>query len=323
MVRLFGHHIALPVAVLILCEFCLFLFGLSVAVWIYPAFARSIFNLDQLTVFVTAVLAAINLACLIAAGLYTRDACRVGSKLSAHLATATSLIVFAFAAYLMVYASIYGYRFSSLYALALLAVCIQFLLLFFLRAIFFNIFDIAGFKRCIVLLGEGPFVGKARAWLTEHERGYTHVIHYDTHHDSVWQERAVPVRGRLVRSAALATAPDLSLSNSNALPEFVHHHGVDEIVVAAIGAHAGSVWDLLDCRTRGVKVIDFLTFWERETGRIDLDAIEPSWLVYSGGFRSNKLRQILQRSLDVSGRHLGFDCNEPLDGHHGTPDQAG
>ena len=73
----------------------------------------------------------------------------------------------------------------------------------------------------------------------------------------------------------------------DALPEFVQQHGIDEIVVATMGAHAGSVWDLLECRTRGVKVIDFLSFWERETGRINLDAIEPNWLVYSGGFRSN------------------------------------
>jgi len=310
MVRLFGHHVPVPVAILALCELCLFLLSLNVAVWLYPAFAHSSFNLDLLNNFTVIVLAAINLACLFAAGLYKRDAIRIGTRMSLHLATATSLMVVAFAAYLLAYSAIYGYRFSNLYALVLLAVCIQLVLLFFIRAVFLTIFDIVGFKRCLLLLGEGPLVSKAQAWLAENERGYTDVIHYDSHHDSVWQQRVVPLRGTVVRSAAVATAP--SLSPSHALPEFVHHHGVDEIVVATMGTHAGSVWDLLDCRTRGVKVIDYLTFWERETGRIDLDAIEPSWLVYSGGFRSNVLWRILERSIDLLVSILGLILMSPL-----------
>jgi sugar transferase (PEP-CTERM system associated) len=103
-----------------------------------------------------------------------------------------------------------------------------------------------------------------------------------------------------------------NLSPSNALPAFVHHHSIDEIVVTTMGAHAGSVWDLLDCRTKGVKVIDFLSFWERETGRIDLDAIEPNWLVYSGGFRSNFLRRVVERSLDLLVSILGLIFMSPL-----------
>jgi sugar transferase (PEP-CTERM system associated) len=95
-------------------------------------------------------------------------------------------------------------------------------------------------------------------------------------------------------------------SPATALPEFVRHHGVDEIVVAESEDHSGSVWDLLECRTSGVKVIDFLTFWERETGRIDLDAIEPSWLVYSGGFRTSLVRRMGQRSLDILVSVLGL-----------------
>ena len=108
-----------------------------------------------------------------------------------------------------------------------------------------------------------------------------------------------------------------------ALPEFVRHHCIDEIVVATMEDHGGSVWDLLECRTSGVKVIDFLTFWERETGRIDLDAIEPSWLVYSGGFRSSLLRRIAQRSLDMLVSVLGLVVMSPIDGDRRASDQAG
>jgi sugar transferase (PEP-CTERM system associated) len=61
-----------------------------------------------------------------------------------------------------------------------------------------------------------------------------------------------------------------------------------------------------------VNVIDFLTFWEREAGRIDLDAIEPSWLVYSGGFRRSSLRRVSQRSVDILVSLTGLAISAPF-----------
>jgi sugar transferase (PEP-CTERM system associated) len=313
MVRLFGHHVAMPVALLVLSEFCLFLLSLSVALWVYPRFAHSSLKFELFSSSAPMVLAAINTACLFAAGLYKRDAIRVGSRLSLHLATATSLIAISFAAYLMTYSSIYAFRFSNLYALALLAVCFQLLLLFFVRAFLVNLFDIAGFKRSLMILGEGSLVSKAQAWLAENDQGYTDVIHYDWHHHSAWQnqlQHIVPLHAHRAGSAALSLAPNPS--PISALPAYVRHHSIDEIVVATVESHAGSIWDLLDCRTSGVKVIDFLTFWERETGRIDLDAIEPNWLVYSGGFRSNMLHRTIERFVDLLVSILGLTLMSPF-----------
>ena len=300
MVRLFGHHVALPVAFLAVCELFLFILSFVAALWIYPLFAHAHFNLELIGRWSVASLAAIDLACLFAAGLYKRDAIGIGSRLSPHLATATSLIVIAFAVFLLPYSWVYSYRFSSLFALTLLAVGFQLILLFFIRAFFVNIVDVVGFKRRLLLLGEGSLANKVHAWLAENDRGYTDVIR----HDATWQERVAPLRGRLAHSVAMAAVADPS--PATALPEFVRHHSVDEIVVAESGGHSGSVWDLLECRTSGVRVLDFLTFWERETGRIDLNAIEPSWLVYSGGFRTSLLRRMGQRSLDILVSVLGL-----------------
>jgi sugar transferase (PEP-CTERM system associated) len=309
MVRLFGHHVALPVAVLVLCELCLFLFSLLLALWVYPLFAHIPFKLEQIGKLLVVGLTAINLACLFAAGLYKRDAIRIGSRLSLHLATATSLIVLAFGTYLLAYSWVYHYRFSNLFALALVAVCIQMVLLFFIRAFFVNLFDIVGFKRRLLLLGEDSSATKVQAWLATNDRGYTDVLRYDSRSRES-REHVVPLRARSTGSAAVAAVD--GPAHYSALSGFVHHHCVDEIVVATLEDHHGSVWDLLECRTTGVKVIDFLTFWERETGRIDLDAIEPSWLVYSGGFRTNLLRRIVQRSLDILVSVLGLITASPL-----------
>ena len=88
-------------------------------------------------------------------------------------------------------------------------------------------------------------------------------------------------------------------------------HSIDEIVVAE--GQDATVWDLLECRTRGINVTDFLTFWERETGRIDLDAVEPRWLVYSGGFRSSLAPpDFAARLLDIWVSLLGLAITLPL-----------
>ena len=46
--------------------------------------------------------------------------------------------------------------------------------------------------------------------------------------------------------------------------------------------------DLLRIKTTGVYVNDFSSFIERETGRVDLDTVNPSWLIFSDGFSSGR-----------------------------------
>jgi sugar transferase (PEP-CTERM system associated) len=283
--RLLGHHVALPIMFLVLCDLCLFLVSLLVAVWVYPAFARAPFTTGLHALPLALALASINLACLLAAGLYKRNAVSFTARLSLHSATAMTLFVVASAAFLILYSWAHGQRFTNLYAVALSAACLQLILSFFVRALVVDMFDVVGLKRRLLLLGEGSVAAKVETWLAKHDPGYTDVVHYD----SLRSERIVPLRWRSATVPAQVILPDL--------PELARHHRIDEIIVAE--SEDAAVWELLECRTRGVNVIDFLTFWEREAGRIDLDAIEPSWLVYSGGFRSSLLRRISQRSVDI------------------------
>jgi sugar transferase (PEP-CTERM system associated) len=50
---------------------------------------------------------------------------------------------------------------------------------------------------------------------------------------------------------------------------------------------------------RGVRITELVTFLERESGRVQLDVIHPSWLIFSEGFRRNSVREALARVLDV------------------------
>jgi len=57
---------------------------------------------------------------------------------------------------------------------------------------------------------------------------------------------------------------------------------------------------LLDCKLKGISVIEGETFNERLTGNIPLDHLKPSWMVFSDGFRSLRSRKIVKRSFDLA-----------------------
>jgi sugar transferase (PEP-CTERM system associated) len=83
------------------------------------------------------------------------------------------------------------------------------------------------------------------------------------------------------------------------LTEMVYRLGASEIVVAADDRRGIPVRQLLHCKLAGIKVIDFLDFWERETRTVDLEALKPSWLFYSDGFRCGPLHEFLKRAFDI------------------------
>jgi sugar transferase (PEP-CTERM system associated) len=58
--------------------------------------------------------------------------------------------------------------------------------------------------------------------------------------------------------------------------------------------------DLLRIKTTGVHVNEISSFLERETGRVDLDSLNPSWLIFSDGFSSGRmLSSAAKRLFDV------------------------
>jgi len=75
--------------------------------------------------------------------------------------------------------------------------------------------------------------------------------------------------------------------------------GATEIVVAADDRRGLPVHQLLRCKLAGIKVTDFLDFWERETRTVDLEALKPSWLFYSDGFRCGPVDEFLKRAFDI------------------------
>ena len=84
------------------------------------------------------------------------------------------------------------------------------------------------------------------------------------------------------------------------LPELCKHFDVDEIVVAVDDRRrAFPIRELLECRLAGVDVTELLTFLERESGRVRIDVLNPSWIIFGQGFRRGSRRQLTSRALDL------------------------
>jgi sugar transferase (PEP-CTERM system associated) len=91
----------------------------------------------------------------------------------------------------------------------------------------------------------------------------------------------------------------VSADDPDGLMELGYRLGASEIVVATDDRRGLPVRQLLHCKLAGIKVIDFLDFWERETRTVDLEALKPSWLFYSDGFRCGPVDEFIKRAFDV------------------------
>ena len=96
------------------------------------------------------------------------------------------------------------------------------------------------------------------------------------------------------------------------LMEIVLAHEIDEIVVAPDDRRLRlPVDDILDCKMSGTMVLDLLSFFEKETSRIKLDVLHPSWIFFSDGFQLSGLAQYAKRALDLSAGVLIFLLSWP------------
>jgi sugar transferase (PEP-CTERM system associated) len=56
---------------------------------------------------------------------------------------------------------------------------------------------------------------------------------------------------------------------------------------------------LLRCKIDGIQISDYQTFCERETCRLDLDELRPSWLIFGAGFTRGFFTDLLKRGFDI------------------------
>jgi len=127
------------------------------------------------------------------------------------------------------------------------------------------------FKRRVLILGAGPRAARVEALAKRDGAGFV-IAGYVSMNDGPTAVPGAVNRGDIANLAAYVVA-----------------QGASEVVLALEERrNALPLQDLLRVKTTGVHVNDLSSFLERETGRVDLDSLNPSWLIFSDGFSAGR-----------------------------------
>jgi sugar transferase (PEP-CTERM system associated) len=235
--------------------------------------------------------AGVVLAAMIAVGVYGSDALRSLRFAGARLLVAVSLAIIALALLDFLLPGSTFWRSTLLYAMGL-----SIALLMVNRVIVGGILGASAFRRRVLVLGAGPRAARLRQLGERPESGFAITGYVDMGEGQPRVEQAIQ------RSAI----EDLS--------RFVADLGASEVVLALEERrNALPLKDLLRIKTAGVHVNDFSSFMERETGRVDLDTLNPSWLIFSDGFSSGRaLSSAAKRLFDIAASGLLLVLTFPL-----------
>ena len=98
----------------------------------------------------------------------------------------------------------------------------------------------------------------------------------------------------------LSAPAERLLERPQDLYEWVVKNPIDEIVVAMDDRRRGfPMHEFLECRLAGIEILELPTFLERETGKVRLDVLNPSWIIFGEGFRASLLQRMVERTVDI------------------------
>ncbi|MCB2065832.1 MAG: sugar transferase, partial [Erythrobacter sp.] len=259
MVRLFKHYIPHAVLLLGLLDFALLLIAADLG-WTMRAAQIAIDPgplVDRL--FPLAGYAVTTMAAMIAVGVYGPDALRSMRFACARILVAISLAILALAMLDFLLPGQTYWRSTLFYAMVLAIV-----LLVLNRAVVGGLLGTSAFRRRIIVLGAGQRAQRLKELAARPESG-------------------LAVVGFIDMTEGKAVVPEaISRSAITDLSRHVADLGASEVVLALEERrNALPLKDLLRVKTAGVHVNEFSSFMERETGRVDLDTLNPSWLIFS------------------------------------------
>jgi sugar transferase (PEP-CTERM system associated) len=138
----------------------------------------------------------------------------------------------------------------------------------------------------VLFVGTGETARRvARQILDQHEFAYRIIGFID--------DDASRVGERIVNPAIVGTPADIE--------RLCAEHHIDRIVVGLSNRRGKlPVEELLRAKLAGIRVEDATTTYERVTGKILIDDLRPSWLIFSDGFRVSHATRLMKRTIDLT-----------------------
>ena len=104
-----------------------------------------------------------------------------------------------------------------------------------------------------------------------------------------------------------------TLGESEDIPRIVKEFDVDRIVVGLADRRCKlPISELLEAKLSGVRVEDATSMYERLTGKILVDDLKPSWLIFSEGFVISRWTRFQKRAIDLVFASVGMIVSAPL-----------
>ena len=204
---------------------------------------------------------------MISVGVYGSEATRSMRFACARLLVAISLGIIALSFIDYIVPGVTFWRSTLIYAMSLAIIFV-----IANRIIIGGFLGNSAFRRRVMVLGAGTRALRLRKLAERPESGFVIVSYIGLSESETGVLEAIP----------RAAIHDLG--------RFVENIGASEVVLAMEERrNALPLKDLLRIKTMGVHVNDFSSFMERETGRVDLDTVNPSWLIFSDGFSSGRM----------------------------------
>ena len=278
MMRLFGHYLPRSVMVLALMEtLALFasIYGgqylrLSLEGLVTIPISQS---WPQYLIFIGTIQVV-----MLGFGLYQRETCRSlrQTAMTLMMALPFSALVLALIFFLAPDIAVWRSVFVSGFAVAIL-------ILPLVRWSFVKIVDLDRFKRRLLVLGAGRLASRIAEVEGEGRAGGSICVDFLRMNDEL------PKVGNFRERSSLSSLRDFAVANH-----------IDEIVTAMEERRGNlPVRELLECRLAGIRITQYSGFMERETGKIDLDAFVPSWLIFSDGSTGGSMRLGAKRVVDL------------------------
>lgn len=278
MVRIFRHYVPAQLLLLALAEASIFFIAIYLGAhlrfeewaWqqVIPLWPRAL------------VFAVVMLVCMTSLGLYNRETPKgnwlyYGKFVASFLLgwVAMTLIFYVHQG-LYLGRGVFGLAFLFSFAAAALV-----------RVVFFHVVDQQALQRRVLVLGTGTRAAGVGKLLRDNASGHKfHLVGYLPVSDS-----EPHVDGGSI------------LHDNGSLLSIVYKYAVDEVVVGVRDRRNGGIPmpELLQCKVEGVEVTDLSTFFERETGQVQLDCLNPSWIVFSDGFGHGSYKYVVKRIFDI------------------------
>ncbi|MFP4451852.1 MAG: TIGR03013 family XrtA/PEP-CTERM system glycosyltransferase [Desulfobacterales bacterium] len=152
------------------------------------------------------------------------------------------------------------------------------------RFTYFRLLEHRIFDVPVALVGTGRFAGQIASAIEDKKDSGHRVVAYVGDKDSPSVRTGLPV-----------------YKDVGELRNLCENRDVEKIVLALDERRGGMpMGELIDYKFMGIEILDAVGFYEKLTGKIMVERVNPSWMLFSEGFYVGRMTRTLKRLIDIS-----------------------